>query len=192
MQVTITARRMDLTDALREYAEQKVRRITKYLDNIIEAQVILTVEKYRHIAEVTIQANGIKINGEEETDDMYSAIDKVMDKIERQLRKHKGRVGNRKQRTPTKTLGKSEELYNQELFPPETIDADDIIAEQVNDIASRIFPINSFALKPMSPEEAAMQLEIKDDQFILFRNSSSEQINLIYRRKDGNFGLLET
>ncbi|MBN2055356.1 ribosome-associated translation inhibitor RaiA [bacterium] len=188
MQVTITARHMQMTDALREYAEQKVRRITKYLDSIIDAKVILSVEKYRHIAEVTIRANGIKINGEEQTEDMYSSIDKVMDKIERQLRKHKGRVGSRQRGERKRTAG--EEFEAPDLFM-EDGGMPDETAPPADEVAIRIFKEEDFSLKPMSSEEAAMQMDLSGDHFLLFRNSSNESINLIFRRTDGNFGLIE-
>jgi putative sigma-54 modulation protein len=191
MHITITARHMEMTEALRDYAEQKVKRITKYLDNIIEAQVILSVEKYRHIAEVTIKANGININGEEQTADMYSSIDKVMDKIERQLRKHKGRAGSRKQRTDKKQQV-PEEFFAPEIYAQNPIESSDIVDASSAAFADKIIKTEGFALKPMSIEEAAMQVSLSDDNFLLFRNSGNEQVNLIYRRKDGNFGLIET
>jgi putative sigma-54 modulation protein len=92
MQISVTGRNIELTEPLKNYAEEKVKRAKKYIHSIIDAHIILTVQKFRQIAEVTISGDGIKIHGEEESEDMYSSIDMVMDKIEAQARKHKEKI----------------------------------------------------------------------------------------------------
>ena len=96
MQVSVTFRHMDSNDGMKEYAKQKLMRMRKYMDNPVEAHVVLCVEKFRNIAEVTIKGEGVSINGEERADDMYSAIDNVMDKIGRQIKKRRGKIRRRK------------------------------------------------------------------------------------------------
>jgi putative sigma-54 modulation protein len=167
---------MQPTESLRTYAEEKVSKIKRYLDFPLEAHVVLSVEKFRHIADVTLSVNGTWIKGIEETDDMYSAIDQVMDKLEKQVKKYLSKIRNRRteNRKGEETLG-AEETEEDAAFGLEGpgIEVEKMIA------------------KPMDPEEAAMQLSTSQQDFIVFRNSRSEEINVIYKRKDGNLGLIE-
>jgi len=176
MEISVTFRHMQPTESLRTYAEEKVSKIKKYLDFPLEAHVVLSVEKFRHIADVTLSINGTWIKGIEETDDMYSAIDQVMDKLEKQVKKYLSKIRNRRpeNRKIEEPLGgeESEEDVSYGLEGP-SIEVEKMIA------------------KPMDPEEAAMQLSTSQQDFIVFRNSRSEQINVIYKRKDGNLGLIE-
>ncbi len=176
MEIAVTFRHMQPTESLKTYAEEKVSKIKKYLDFPLEAHVVLSVEKFRHIADVTLSINGTWIKGIEETDDMYSAIDQVMDKLEKQVKKYRSKIRNRRpeNRKGTEALG-LEETEEDVTFGPEgpSIEVEKMIA------------------KPMDPEEAAMQLSGSQQDFIVFRNSRSEEINVIYKRKDGNFGLIE-
>lgn len=115
MQVTITSRKMEMTPALKTYAEQKVRKLAKHLERVLDAYVVLSVEKYRHKVEVTINANGFIIRGEEVTEDMYSAIDQVMDKLDAQVKKHKGKlVGKGRQRRGERSVRELEETSSEE------------------------------------------------------------------------------
>jgi putative sigma-54 modulation protein len=91
MQISFTFRHMDSNDGIREYAKQKLMKMKRYIDRPVEAHVVLSVEKFRNIAEVTIRGEGVSINGQERSDDMYSAIDNVMDKIGRQIKKRRGK-----------------------------------------------------------------------------------------------------
>jgi putative sigma-54 modulation protein len=180
MQVTITARHMEMTDALRNYVETKLEKLDKYLENIIEVHVTLEVQKYRHIAEVMIRANGFIINGEDETGDMYSSIDNVIDKIERQLVKHKGRVVGRKQRS-----------YHRERSS-EILEAEELLWEpEEGEAERRVIHTERFVAKPMSVEEAVMQMDLLKRDFMVFRNAQNEQVNVLYKRRDGNFGLIQ-
>ncbi|NIM97335.1 MAG: ribosome-associated translation inhibitor RaiA [candidate division Zixibacteria bacterium] len=176
MEISVTFRRMQPTESLKTYAEEKISKIKKYLDFPLEAHVVLSVEKFRHIADVTLSVNGTWIKGIEETDDMYSAIDQVMDKLEKQVKKYRSKIRNRRtdNRKGEETLG-AEETEEYAAFGPEgpSIEVEKMIA------------------KPMDPEEAALQLSTSQQDFIVFRNSRSEEINVIYKRKDGNFGLVE-
>jgi putative sigma-54 modulation protein len=134
------------------------------------------VEKFRHIADVTIMFNGYKINGQEETGDLYSAIDMVMDKIERQVKKYRGKL--RKRKSPSKE-------------PSLEYTMNVIAAESDDEEGMRVIETQSEFAKPMDVNEAVMQLDLIDHDFLVFTNSETQQINVIYRRKDGHYGLIQ-
>jgi putative sigma-54 modulation protein len=146
------------------------------LDTPIEGHIVLSVEKFRHQADVTLNINGVRIKGVEETGDMYSAIDQVMDKIEQQLKRHLGRIKDRRVENRKETTG----------LPGEGLeDTSPLPQEEAAIVVERL------VAKPMDPEESAMQLQMSNLDFLVFRNARSMEINVIYRRKDGNLGLIE-
>lgn len=176
MDITVTFRHMEPIDSLKTYAEEKISKIDRYLDFPVEAHVVLAVEKFRHMADVTLSMNGTVIKGVEETEDMYSAIDQVIDKIEKQVKRYRSRVKtrraeNRKSEGPL-SGGEEEEIADQALEGP-------------------AIEIEKMDAKPMDPEEAAMQLSMSAQDFLVFRNAGSLEINVIYKRRDGNLGLIE-
>lgn len=177
MQISTTFRHMEPSDALKSYAAEKLERVQKYIDEPIVAQVFLTVEKIRHIAEVTITAKGITIKASEETNDMYAAIDAVVDKIERQLRRYKERIKEHKPSPESE-----ERKVKKTVLAAESIE---LRQEPV------IIKSKTFSIKPMSVEEAVMQMDLLHKDFLVFTDSTTEDINVIYRRKDGNYGLIE-
>jgi len=177
MQITTTFRHLDPSDALKSYAEEKLERVNKYIDEPVVAQVFMTVEKIRHCAEVTITAKGITIKASEETNDMYSAIDAVVDKIERQLRRYKERI---KKHKPA-----SESLARQ---VKKTVVAAESIDQQQEPVVIRT---NTFSIKPMSVDEAVMQMDLLHKDFLFFTDAVTDSISVVYRRKDGNYGLIE-
>ena len=171
MNIIVTGRHLEVTPALKNYVEKKVKRFDRYLSNISEAIVTLGVEKYRHKAEVLLKVNGMLIQAEGITGDVYASIDEVAEKLERQIKKYKEKlVSHRK--SEGKTVAASAEVP----LPGEV---------------GRIIKNKRFELKPMSPDEAVMQMELLDKDFFVFTNDTSGSINVIYRRKDGNFGLIE-
>jgi putative sigma-54 modulation protein len=177
MQITVTFRHMETSDPVRTYAEEKLARVKKYIDEPIDAQVSLSVEKkIRHRAEVMLVAKGITIKGSEETNDMYAAIDNVVDKIERQLKRYKEKIKEHKpltgrERQVQKTV-LAAESFDQGQGQPVIIRSD------------------SFSVKPMAVEEAVMQMDLLHKDFLVFTDSQSAEINVVYRRKDGNYGLI--
>ena len=179
MQLSVTFRHMEKSDALKDYARDKIARVEKYLDSVMEVNVVLSVEKFRHIADVTINADGLTINGQEQTEDMYSAIDMVVDKIERQVKRYRQKIKSRK--------------GNKRITPKEVridVIASDL-AEDEADSAPRVIRAQQMPAKPMDVDEAVMQLELSSDNFLVFTNSDNEKINVLYRRDDGHFGLIE-
>jgi putative sigma-54 modulation protein len=176
MEITVTFRHIDASDSLKAYAEEKVSKMDKYFDFPVEAHIVLAVEKFRRSADVTLNVNGTMIKGVVETEDMYSAIDQVMDKIEKQVKRYREKMRDRRTdvRKNETALGKGEPEEITEAGPEELrIDVEKIVA------------------KPMDPEEAAMQFNLSQQEFLVFRNSRSREINVIYKRKDGNLGLIE-
>lgn len=177
MQITTTFRHMDPSDALKSYAEEKLERVKKYIDEPVVAQVFLTVEKIRHTAEVTMTAKGITIKAAEETNDMYAAIDAVVDKIERQLRRYKERL---------KAHKPANESRDRKVL--KSVVAAESIEQSQEPVIIRS---KTFSIKPMSVEEAVMQMDLLHKDFLVYTDSATENINVIYRRKDGNYGLIE-
>ncbi|MBE0500246.1 MAG: ribosome-associated translation inhibitor RaiA [Desulfuromonadales bacterium] len=177
MQISVTFRHMEVSNPIRDYAEEKVSRVKKYIDEPIDAQVVLSVaKKIRHRAEVTLIAKGITIKGSEETDDMYAAIDAVVDKIERQLKKYREKIKEHKPLT-----GK-ERRVSKTVYTAESFDAADYEPE--------IIRSDSFFVKPLAVEEAVMQMDLLHKEFLVFTDAVTEEVNVVYRRKDGNYGLI--
>jgi putative sigma-54 modulation protein len=167
---------MESSESISGYAKKKMEKVEKYLIEPIEVHFVLSVEKIRHIAEVTINANGVTIKGEESTGDMYSAIDLVMDKVGRQVKKHKEKLKSHKG-NPT--------------LPSSTIEPELQESEERDDsIPPRIVKTENLHVKPMSVDEAVMQMDLLDNHFLVFTNSKSESLNVLYRRKDGDYGLI--
>jgi putative sigma-54 modulation protein len=176
MDITVTFRHMEPMESLKTYAEDKVSKIKKYLDFPMEAHIVLTVEKFRHQADVTVDVNGTRIKAVEETGDMYSAIDQVMDKIEKQVKRHISKMRSRR----SENLKSEESALGVETDELTMLGQDEPVIE-----------IEKMVAKPMDPEEAAMQLNMSRQEFLVFRNAISSEINVIYKRGDGNLGLIE-
>ncbi|PYV93320.1 MAG: ribosome-associated translation inhibitor RaiA [Acidobacteria bacterium] len=177
MKVEYTGRQIEITPAIKRFTEDHLRKIRKILGEMIEVHVILTVEKYRHIAEINLKSRTFKINGIEETHDMYTSINAVLEKIERQALKHKGKKIAKK-RKPGSGL-------------PAVISSFAVEPTRGNSETPRVIKSRSFAAKPMTVEEAVQEVTSSRSEFIVFRNAESERVSVVYRRKDGNFGLIE-
>ncbi len=176
MRVSVTFRHMDNSDALKKYAEDKIGRLNKYVYSPVDASVVLSVEKHRQIAEVVINAERMTIKGREATENMYSSIDMVMEKIEKQIKKHKERLVNHKvdnTRIP------------EEITEPVPIQREDRDGQEGEEPTIITKTLDS---KPMTVDEAAMQLDMSNSEFIVFINADTREMNVIYRRKDNNFG----
>ena len=172
MDIAVTFRRTEPMESLKNYAEEKVGKLKKYLDTPAEAHVVLSVEKFRHQADVTLDVNGTRIKAVEETGDMYSAIDQVMDKVEAQLKRHLSKIRDHRPESSREEGGESE-----------------LAAERGTD--ELVIEIERMDAKPMDPEEAAMQLSLSKKGFLVFRNAKTNEINVIYKRSDLNLGLIE-
>jgi len=174
MQTSVTFKNIDSSENLRTYVSDKLDRFDKYLYNPADASVVLSVEKFRHIAEINIKGDRLNVNGKEETEDMYSAIDMVLDKLEKQIKKNKEKLSDK--RSGAKYRGR-------DSLSEASFRAEDDFEKQVK--------IQHIEYKPMDVDEAVMQMELVDDNFLVFTNARDSQINVLYRRKDGHFGLIQ-
>jgi ribosome hibernation promoting factor len=170
MQVLVTFRHMEATDALRQYAEHKVARVYKLMRRPIEAHVVLSVNKRRHIAEIILSGEHLHVNATEETGDLYSAIDLAMDKIERQVAKAVTKRKTRKHELPPPAVKSS--------APARRTRQPRVTAERVT-------------IEPMTVADAVKRLSRDSAEFLLFQNEATDVLNVLYRRKDGGFGLIE-
>ncbi len=176
MRVAVNGKNMVITDAIRDYSEKKVERIKKYFDEIMEVQVNLEVQKNLHIAEVLVDVKGIFLKGFEKSEDMYASIDFAVDKIEKQLVKHKERIKGRKTHER-----RDDEILKLNVYEPES----------VYDTEPEIIVTKSIPSKPMDIEEAAMQMDLLNKNFFVFIDAETSQVNVVYKRDDGNIGLIQ-
>jgi len=174
MQTSVSFKNLEPSEHLKAYVSDKLNRFDKLLDNPAEAGVVLVVEKHRHIAEVNISGDRLTINGKEETGDMYSAIDMVLDKLEKQIKRSKQKIRERRAGAKGQTRTIREE--------PAPRTEEDFVRE---------VKIESLDVKPMDVEEAVLQMDLSDQSFLVFTNARSSLINVIYRRKDGHYGLVQ-
>lgn len=176
---------MDLSDDIKAYVEKKVSKAETFLNHIIDAHVILGAEKHRRIAEVTINAKHATFHASEVTEDIYSAIDGVMEKIRTQVKRYKEKLKDKKHRD--RASMPEEEVEGSDV--DEDIDEEDVDTEAEE--TPVVIKVKKFAPKPMTPEEAAIYLEMSDDEFLMFSNSTTGQVNVVFKRKDNTYGLIE-
>lgn len=185
MNLTIAGRHMEMTDALKAYIENHIKKIKVHFDKVIDINVVLDVEKHRHIAEVNLHANGVRIHSKETSSDMYASVDAVMAKLDKQVRKYKDRINRHQQRPDRVDLSYSHAIIG---FPPGNGDED---TETADENAHHIVLREKLPMKPMTVEEAVMQLELVEDPFLVFSNADTSQINVLYARDNNTYGLIE-
>jgi putative sigma-54 modulation protein len=179
MQITVTGRHVDITNPLRTHIEKKMGKLRSYFDHIIEVRVVLSVEKYRQFAEITISgSNGVHFHSREATDDMYVSVDKAIEKIERQLSRRRTKTRQAKRRKSTES-------------PEQPTEEESEQEERLEQHGSyRVTISDKFAPKPMSVEEAIMQLEVSEDDFLAFVNQQTDEVNVVFKKREGDYGLL--
>ncbi|WP_353683606.1 ribosome-associated translation inhibitor RaiA [Thermodesulfovibrio sp. 3907-1M] len=170
MKITIRGKNIDVTEALKQYIEKRVSKFERFLNDASEAIVTISTEKFTHKIDVLLKVNGHLIQAEGKTEDLYSAVDQVVEKLEKQVLKYKEKIQNKNKKEAVK-------------YPAS--------ASQETEQTKRIVKYKKFDLRPMSPEEAVDQMELLDKDFFIFLNSFTGDVNVVYRRKDGNFGLIE-
>jgi ribosome hibernation promoting factor len=180
MSVDITGRHIEITEPLRKFATDRLERLRGVFEEVHEAHFILTVEKHqRHIAEVNIKTRDDFYHGEEVSTDMYTSIAAVLDKVEKQILKHKGRNVTRKRRNNHNEAGV--------VATTSILEVEELLGERL----PRIIRSNEMAAKPMSVDDAAIEVGESDREFLVFRNASTERLNIVFKRKDGNIGWIE-
>jgi putative sigma-54 modulation protein len=178
MQVNITFRHLEPTEALKSHVRGRVEHVQRYLDRPTEAHAVLHVENLHHHAEITLKAGRYLLRGTARTQDMYASIDAAADKIERQLKKHKERIQDHK--------GAAREYVPVEIRH----DILDVIAHPERP-SHRVVKSEQFQAKPMTVDEAVLQLDLLNAKFFVFQNAKDGAINVVHRREDGNLGLIE-
>ncbi|KLU59239.1 putative sigma-54 modulation protein [Peptococcaceae bacterium CEB3] len=171
MNILIRGKHIEVTDALKDYVTKRVSKLEKYSDEFQDVQVTLLVERDRHRVEVTAPINGMILRGEEETSDMYQSIDMVLEKLERQIDKYRTRINKRLR---TKVLKDHEPEH-----------------PAVEEEHENVVRNKKFQAKPMSVDEAIMQMNLVGHTFFVFTDADTHQMNVVYRRKNGDYGLLE-
>jgi len=172
MRIIITGKGMDVSEYLKETVNKKVSKLNRYFWKDTEAHVTMSVEKERQIVEVTIPFDGVVLRGEEATTDMYASIDRVVDKIEKQIHKHRTALRKRLH----------ESAFDQDAYEQYELEEEAL---------PKVVRTKRFVVKPMDVNEAQMQMELLGHQFFVFRNAMTNEVNVIYKRKDGDIGLIE-
>ncbi len=180
MQLTVTGKNLEVTDSLQQYVEKKVGRLDRYLPTITDARVELSVEntraaKDRQVAQVTLRTKQAILRAEEASSDMFASIDAVLDKMQRQIDHYKGKRWN-------KRIGGNGEAPGANL---------EAVEEEEGEEESRISRVKRFAMIPMDEEEAVDQMELLGHDFYVFFNLNQNQINVVYRRRSGDYGLIQ-
>lgn len=173
MNVIVSGKNINVRPSTRSYIEEKLEKFDKYFKMNIDAQVTLGVEKDRHTVEVTMPLkNGVIFRAEETSEDLLTSIDLVIDKLSKQMRKHKTKIEKR-------------------MHKQEGIRVASIPSYEGEEEETKIVRTKSFSVKPMDPEEAVLQMEMLGHNFFVFRNGETEEVNVVYIRKDGDYGLIE-
>lgn len=177
MQVSVTFRNTEAEGWFKEYVNERLGKLKKYFDKPMEAHVIITVEKFRNVAEVNLLAKGINIVGKEEAKDMQMAFDSVIDKVERQIKKHREKARNHKENT-------SRQADNTPLS--------NRMEDDEEEERPRVVETRKVVLQPMSLDDAVMALDSSKNRFFIYRDISSENVTVLYRRDDGQYVLIES
>jgi putative sigma-54 modulation protein len=173
MKYIMSGKNLEVTEALKEKTVKKMKKLEKYFHSGAEAHITMSVEKNRHILEVTVHFNGVAVRAEVSSDDMYTAVDKAIDVLEGQIRKNKTRLAKK--------------LHESAFNPEEFLSGNKVDEEH----EFKIVRSKKFAIKPMAVEEAILQMNLLGHEFFMFSNSETKEVNVVYRRKDGNYGLIE-
>jgi SSU ribosomal protein S30P/sigma 54 modulation protein len=179
----LIGRNLEITDAIREYVEKKLSRLDRYQNGELMAKVVLSLAGSAHVerkakAEVQLDLPGGLLRVEEEDQDLYAAIDRMVDRLEVQLKRYRERrfVGKR---------------HSYQGPPPPEVRDMEALRKPEEEEGPRIVRVKRFEMRPMDPEEAVFQMEALGHDFFVFRNAKTEEISVVYRRKDGNYGLIE-
>ncbi|MEJ6950253.1 ribosome hibernation-promoting factor, HPF/YfiA family [Natronospora cellulosivora (SeqCode)] len=184
MKVMTYGKNIDVTPALKDYASEKLSKMTKYFNgDPMEAHVSFEVEKERHIVEVTAYVNGLILRGEEVSGDMYASIDGVIEKLERQVRKYKTKI--------KKKIRERKQELKEEYKEERTEKILQAKFEEEDEYNPQVVRTKKFAIKPMDVTEAVMQMDLLGHDFFVFSNANTEEVNVVYKRKKGDYGLIE-
>jgi putative sigma-54 modulation protein len=182
MQISVTFRHMSASDALKQHAVEQASRINKYFDQPSEAHVVLSIERYLQKAETTIQAHGMVICGKETSSDMYNSIDRAMEKIEKQIKRYRNKLIKLRPKDGAKLKMRFKLLES----PTESEQ------ESTSGLPPTIIETREFQARPMMIDEAVMQMDLLHNDILVFLNTKTDQLNVLYRKKGCQYGLIET
>jgi len=183
MNIDFTGRQIEVTSALREFTEDKLSKLERLLDGPLDVHVVLAIEKHRHVAEIQVKARNGVFSGAQETGDLYASIGEVADKLERQALKHKEKLQQHKHRKGPRDPEIAAVIEANATPEEETLEAEAA--------GPRIIRTQTKVLKPLSAEDAALELEAADDGVLVYRDADSSQLCVMFLRRDGNIGLIE-
>ena len=173
---------MEMTKAMKNHVESGIAKIGDHFEQVIDVGVVLSVEKRMHRAEINLHANGLRINAKESSDDMYVSIDSALQKVERQIEKYKDRINRHKPRS-----SREAREYEHHVFEVIEEDAGQGVEKPIRQTVHR----EKVSLKTMNVDEAVLQLNLLEDMFLVFSNADTQQVNVLYARPDGTYGLIE-
>lgn len=183
LHVIVQGKHMQVTPALRQYAEEKLGRIVRYFDQVKDAQVVMSVERRgelgkAQVVEVTVHGDGVVLRGEEASSDMYASIDLVAEKLKKQVEKYRTKFIDRRRIAESRKKTAQIAASRRALRRPDARE-------------SQVVRVKRFAMKPMTAEDAALQMELLGHDFFVFRNAKTMEVNVVYRRTAGNYGVIE-
>jgi len=185
MNITVTGRHMEITEALKLYIDNGLGKLESHFDRAMEADVVLDVQKHRHTAEVNLRANGVRIHSKETSADMYASVDTVIEKLERQIRKFKDRINRHQPRRAKEARDYHHAILSLPPEPKENTPGEERLEHKV-------VLREKLTMEPMTVDEAIMQLELSNEHaFLVFSNVDTAQVNVVYSRDDGAYGLIE-
>lgn len=174
MNIVVSGRKVEVTPALKQYAVEKMSRFEKYLTKITKIEVTLSVQKHMHTAEALIMSKGGVIQAEATTEELYASIDELVDKLDRQVKKLKGKITSQRKTNDKRDI---------------EADAETVAAALPGD--GSVIERQTYEMKPMSPDDAALELNTTEMNFVVFSNAESGAVSVLYRKKNGNLGLIE-
>lgn len=181
MRVTFSGKSVHISDREREYAEKKLQRLARYFRTAREAHVVHSVQRNQPIVEVELDLDGVLLRAEERASDVFTAIDAVVEKLEQQVKRFKEKVKAHKGLADAPTVATAVAAFA--ALEEET--------EHPVEPQPTVTRRKRFAIKPMTVDEASLQMELLNHDFFVFRNAETGEVNVLYRRRDGNYGLLE-
>jgi putative sigma-54 modulation protein len=176
-EITFTSKTLRIPEPLKEHVHQRVGQLLRFLHRVHSVHLAHSQERAWHVAEITVHANGFLVRAEERAQDLRSAVDQAVDKIAKQLRRYKERAVDRR--------------LHAAPAPQQAVEEAAAEAPAAEGDTGRIVRVKRFSIKPMDPEEAALQMDLLGHDFFVFLNPQTEQVNVIYRRRDGDYGLIE-
>jgi putative sigma-54 modulation protein len=189
MKLDITGRHLTVSDGMRTHTEERLEKVGKMFADEPETHVVLFVEKHRHVAEIQVKSRDGVFSAQESTSDLYISINEAIEKIEKQVRKFRDKRSDKRRRTGT-TAAEAVEVITSDV-PPREDEVQSSPKGAGEEGGPRILPSKQFRMKPLSPEDAVMELESNGQDVLVYRDSATDRLNVLHRLSDGNFGLVD-